>query len=135
MYSGLGLGLTITRLLVNTLGGDIAVKSRPGEGATFSVRLMLASVDRPTPPQAGADTGVYEGPRRTIMVVDDNEDHRAMMADILHPLGFNVMLAENGAACLEQTAIEPADLFLLDIRMPGIDGLQLLQQLQLQLQL
>ncbi|MGV0911277.1 hybrid sensor histidine kinase/response regulator [Martelella sp. FOR1707] len=122
---GLGLGLTITKLLVNTLGGDIAVKSRPGEGATFSVRLMLASVDRPTPPQAGVDAGVYDGPPRTIMVVDDNEDHRAMMADILHPLGFNVMLAESGAACLEQTAIEPPDLFLLDIRMPGMNGWQL----------
>ena len=124
---GLGLGLTITRLLVNTLGGDIAVKSRPGEGTTFSVRLMLASIDRLAPIRvhAGIGAGSYAGPRLTLMVVDDNADHRVMMAEILRQLGFEVLLASDGADCLQQVETARPDLFLLDIRMPGMNGWQL----------
>ncbi len=124
---GLGLGLTITRLLVNTLGGAIDVESAEGKGTTFTVRLMLASIERPAPPRGSADQagGSYDGPRRTIMVVDDNADHRAMMRDILEPLGFTVMLAEDGETCLKQIAGKRPDIFLLDIRMPGMNGWQL----------
>ncbi len=130
---GLGLGLTITRLLVNTLGGEIEVESKEGAGTSFTVRLMLASIDRPLPARLAGETAAttgYHGPRRTILVADDNADHRAMMKDILEPLGFDVRLAEDGAAVLACLETEIPDLFLLDIRMPGMNGWQLATRLR-----
>ncbi|TPW31411.1 response regulator [Martelella alba] len=123
---GLGLGLTITQLLVNTLGGEIMVSSRPGKGTTFTVRMMLASLERAENATHAeqAITG-YAGVRRTIMVVDDNEEHRAMMRDILEPLGFGVVAVASGATCLQALEAGEPDLFLIDIRMPGMTGWQL----------
>ena len=128
---GLGLGLTITRLLVNTLGGAIDVESAEGQGTTFTVRMMLASIERPMSSRGATDTAVgYEGPRRKVMVVDDNADHRAMMNTILTPLGFTVMLADDGEDCFRQIEDNPPDIFLLDIRMPGMNGWQIASRLR-----
>jgi len=98
---GLGLGLTITKLLTETLGGEITVTSTPGQGTRFMARLMLAKVERPAKRLANTQpiTG-YTGPARTIMVVDDNEDHRELMRQMLEPLGFAVVSAESGDECL-----------------------------------
>jgi signal transduction histidine kinase/FixJ family two-component response regulator/purine-cytosine permease-like protein len=129
---GLGLGLTITRLLVQTLGGDIAMTSEDGKGTSFRVRMMLGAVlgaaavdgDRPV-------TG-YVGPRRSVMVVDDNADHRDMMVEMLAPLGFTVLTADSGAACLDMTEAGAPDIYLIDIQMPGMNGWQLVSQLRSQ---
>lgn len=127
---GLGLGLTITRLLTNTLGGEIAVSSVKDEGSTFRVRLMLSAVMRAAaPPQEKRIVG-YDGPRRTIVVVDDNEDHRDMMREILAPLDFIVLTAAGGAECLTLIDGIMPDLFLVDILMPGMSGWQLVSRLR-----
>ncbi|MFS8145111.1 ATP-binding protein [Rhizobium sp. BR 249] len=127
---GLGLGLTITRLLTNTLGGEIAVSSTKDEGSTFRVRLMLSAVMRAAaPPQEKRIVG-YDGPRRTIVVVDDNEDHREMMREILAPLDFIVLTAAGGAECLTLIDGIMPDLFLVDILMPGMSGWQLVSRLR-----
>ncbi|WP_337267601.1 hybrid sensor histidine kinase/response regulator [Oryzifoliimicrobium ureilyticus] len=127
---GLGLGLTITRLLTNTLGGEITVESEKDKGSTFRVRLMLSAVSRPAaPPQERRITG-YKGARRTIVVVDDNEDHREMMREILTPLDFVVLTAAGGAECLTLIEGIKPDLFLLDISMPGMSGWQLASRLR-----
>ncbi|MGF0540315.1 hybrid sensor histidine kinase/response regulator [Agrobacterium sp. ES01] len=128
---GLGLGLTITRLLTNTLGGEIAVTSERDKGTTFKVRLMLSAIDRPsTAPAPERKITGYSGPRRTIVVVDDNEDHREMMHKMLVPLDFIVLTANSGPDCL--TLIEGAkpDLFLVDIQMPSMNGWQLVEKLR-----
>lgn len=128
---GLGLGLTITRLLTETLGGEILVTSERDKGSTFRVRLMLSTVARPAavPPPQLEVTG-YAGPRRTIVVVDDNEDHRELMREVLIPLDFVVLTAIGGAECLTLIeGIEP-DLFLVDISMPGMSGWQLVSRLR-----
>jgi signal transduction histidine kinase/ActR/RegA family two-component response regulator len=128
---GLGLGLTITKLLSETLGGEITVESEPGRGSAFQVRLMLARVDRPVA-IAAQDRSVrgYKGPRRTIMVVDDNAEHREMMRQMLQPLDFTVLTAVDGPDCL--TLIESAnpDLLFVDILMPGMTGWELVQRLR-----
>jgi CheY-like chemotaxis protein len=126
MSPGLGLGLTITKLLSETLGGDISVDSTPGEGSVFRVRLMLARVHRPAPRLApDRRLSTYAGPRRTIMVVDDNADHRELMRELLQPLGFTVLTADDGPACLTLIEGISPDLYFIDISMPGMDGWEL----------
>ena len=128
---GLGLGLTITKLLTNTLGGEISVTSEHGKGTTFKVRLMLSAIDRPLPaPPAEKKIVGYTGPRRTIVVVDDNEDHRDLMHAVLSPLDFVVLTAGSGEACLTLIEGIRPDLFLIDISMPGMNGWQLVSKLR-----
>jgi CheY-like chemotaxis protein len=129
---GLGLGLTITKLLTETLGGEIKVTSAVGQGTSFQVRLGISKVERPRAQLASASavTG-YDGPRKTLMVVDDNEDHRALMRELLEPLGFDIMLVESGEACLDLMAKGGSpDLFFVDIRMPGMSGWELVARLR-----
>jgi signal transduction histidine kinase len=127
---GLGLGLTITRLLTQTLGGEITVDSRLGEGTTFKVRLMLYGLARSEKPKADQKILTYTGPRRTIMVVDDNEDHRELMRELLAPLDFVVLTAESGPDCLMLIEGVNPDIFLVDISMPGMNGWQLVAKLR-----
>ncbi|KKB12838.1 ATPase [Devosia geojensis] len=128
---GIGLGLTITKLLTETLGGSIMVESEPGQGATFQVRLMLFKVDRPAA-RTLEDRRIrtYRGPRRTIMVVDDNADHREMMREMLQPLDFTVLTAIDGPNCLTLTEGVKPDLFFIDILMPGMTGWELVRRLR-----
>jgi signal transduction histidine kinase len=128
---GLGLGLTITKLLTNTLGGEISVTSERDKGSTFKVRLMLSAIDRPnTAPAPERKIVSYTGPRRTIVVVDDNEDHRELMREVLAPLDFVVLTAAGGTECLTLIEGVKADLFLVDISMPGMNGWQLVEKLR-----
>ncbi|MCY1667994.1 hybrid sensor histidine kinase/response regulator [Rhizobium sp. SL86] len=128
---GLGLGLTITRLLTNTMGGEISVESRKDEGSTFKVRLLLSAIDRAsTLPAAEKKIISYTGARRTIVVVDDNEDHRDLMREVLAPMDFVVLTAKDGPDCLTLIEGVKPDLFLVDIRMPGMNGWQLVEKLR-----
>ena len=128
---GLGLGLTITKLLTNTLGGEIAVESEKDKGSSFKVRLMLSAIDRPsTAPAPERKIVSYTGPRRTIVVVDDNEDHRDLMREVLAPLDFVVLTAAGGPECLTLIEGVRPDLFLIDIQMPGMNGWQLVERLR-----
>lgn len=127
---GLGLGLTITQLLTQTLGGEIAVTSKLGEGTSFRVRLMLSAVDRPALAAPVRRITSYLGPRRAIVVVDDNADHRALMREILLPMDFTVFAVPSGGDCLSLLADVSPDLFLIDISMPGMNGWELAGRLR-----
>ena len=125
-HPGLGLGLTITKMLTTLMGGDISVESTVGQGSRFRVRLMLAAVTKPDALPLGPMTVTgYRGPRRVVMVVDDNRDHRDLMQQVLGPLGFEVILAEEGASCLRLTEDLTPDLFIIDLSMPGMSGWEL----------
>ncbi|WP_368856565.1 ATP-binding protein [Chelativorans sp. ZYF759] len=119
---GTGLGLTISKLLVEILGGDLAFDSEPGQGSTFRVRLMLPRVDQATPVKVMRRIYGYKGRRRTIMIVDDNAEHRTLLEDALRPVGFDLVLAENGEAALSVVNAVSPDLVLIDIAMPGMSG-------------
>ena len=127
---GLGLGLTISKMLSTLMGGDIRVDSTPGEGSRFRLRMHLGVRSEPVevappPPRHG-----YAGARRTILVVDDNPDHRGVVREALAPLGFTVFEAEDGPSALALAGEIRPDLFLLDISMPGMDGWELARALR-----
>jgi len=123
---GTGLGLTIVKLLVEMMGGDIAVTSTPGQGSRFKVMLMLGTVNRPRiPTLPSREITGYRGARRSVLVVDDEPFHRQLIVDLLEPLDFTVRQAGDAQQCLEMlTSYEP-DLFLIDASMPGMNGLEL----------
>ncbi len=128
---GLGLGLTITKLLTETLGGEITVQSTPGAGTRFQARLMLTHLERPARSNADRRTVTgYKGAPRTVMVVDDNPEHRDVMRALLSPLGFVVLTAVDGPDCLSHLDAVRPDIYLVDIRMPGMSGWALAEKLR-----
>ena len=127
---GTGLGLTITRLLAHVLGGDVSVTSELGAGSSFRVRLMLSDVVDDGARAAPSRLGGYLGARRRVMVVDDHGAHRDLMTDLLVPLGFDLRVAADARTCLSTAADWRPDIFLLDLRMPGMDGRELVLRLR-----
>ena len=127
---GLGLGLTITRLLVETMGGDIATTSAPGAGTSFHVRLMLGAVVGAAAVDGDRPVTGYTGSRRIVLVVDDNADHRHMMMEMLSPLGFTVLTVASGEDCITLMKTTTPDILFIDIRMPGMSGWQLVSRLR-----
>lgn len=130
---GTGLGLTITRLLTDIMGGDISVQSVPGSGSTFKVSLMLSSVHTATPrvmSEPARRIYGYHGPRRKVLVVDDEASHRQVIRAMLSPLGFETHELGNSLAVMETVEHIRPDLILLDISMPGFNGWEILSQLR-----
>jgi CheY-like chemotaxis protein len=120
---GTGLGLTITKMLVQVMGGEISLTSEPDKGSVFKVRLLLSEVTYPTaPPKPHADIRGYRGRRRSIVVADDDRTHCAIVTEILGPLGFGVIVVDSGVACLSMAREHSPDLVLLDVSMPGMSG-------------
>ena len=128
---GTGLGLTITKLLTNVMGGDLTVKSEVGKGSSFRVKLLLSEVSRPRIASTKEDrVRGYVGPRQTILVVDDNEIQRELVRELLMPLGFDILTASNGKECLTLADRHKPNLILLDIAMPEMDGWEVARRLR-----
>jgi PAS domain S-box-containing protein len=129
--AGTGLGLTISRQLVRLMGGDIVVESRVGEGSTFRFELELPEVAITSSAQLPAHivTG-YAGPRCKLLIADDVASNRAVLADSLAPLGFDIVEARDGVEALELARSSRPDLILMDIVMPRMDGVEAIRQLR-----
>ncbi len=140
---GSGLGLAAAYAVTRAHGGAITVESRPGRGATFSVRLPLATAAEAGGPGDGAEpaaevaptTGDGDGggePRGRILVAEDQDAVRDLCVTILERAGYAVTTARDGAEVVERWtgAAEPFDLLLLDVRMPGLDGSVALQNIR-----
>ena len=128
---GTGLGLTITQRLVELMGGKLQVESVPQQGSQFWFELTLtdatASIaDRSPPPNIVG----YVGKRRSILVIDDRPDNRAIVIGLLEPLGFQMLEAADGQTGLAQALQHSPDLLIVDLVMPGMNGFELIQQLR-----
>ena len=122
-HTGTGLGLTISRLLAGVMGGDIKVSSTVGTGSNFRIKILLSEVTNPRQiAPIGAPIYGYQGPRKTILITDDDPTHSDLLREVLAPLGFILLSAPDGPACLALAQHCRPDLFLLDISMAGMDG-------------
>lgn len=123
---GTGLGLTISKLLAEIMGGDLTAISEKDLGSCFTLRLLLPPIadDDGFAIGSTSDRGSLVCPK-TVVVVDDDENHRHLLTDFLQPMGFSVITFANAEACLARLDDIRVDVFLVDISMPGMDGWEL----------
>jgi signal transduction histidine kinase/CheY-like chemotaxis protein len=119
---GTGLGLTITKLLTQIMGGELLVRSELGAGTTFTVKLPLSMASQPALENIPRRVRGHEGPQLTVLIADDDPGHAELARSVLEPIGFRVFTASNGQACLELARRHPPNLAMLDISMPDMTG-------------
>jgi len=122
---GTGLGLNVSRGIVEQMGGSLLLESRPGWGSRFwfEVPLPAAADDAMvTTVIAPRRIGGYAGKRRHVLIADDHSANRSLLVDLLSPLGFAVTTAVDGLEVIERARERRPDIVLLDLRMPRMDG-------------
>jgi signal transduction histidine kinase/FixJ family two-component response regulator len=133
-FGGTGLGLVISKNIVELMGGEIGFHSTRGVGSTFWFRVPLV-------PARGSDSTISEVDGlarrqarhdRTILVVDDRSANRAVALALLRKLGYAAEAVESGEEALEFLATAPCAAVLLDVEMPGLDGLETCRRLRMQ---
>ncbi|NCC73748.1 MAG: response regulator [Sphingobacteriia bacterium] len=131
---GTGLGLTISRKLARLMGGDITVKSKPGEGSTFE---LTCGFEPAIPPDiqknmiAGRITGIKDKNRiLRVLIVDDKAINRDILQTMFKRVGFVTKEAENGAEAIEMSETWKPDLIIMDIVMPVMDGREATRRLR-----
>jgi CheY-like chemotaxis protein len=132
-YEGTGLGLPISKSIVQLMGGKISLKSQPGKGSTFSVLLKdvkIASSDSVAFNTEDFDYSTVEFGKRTILVVDDEEKTREIVAGYLEGTKLQVLEAENGEKALKLLERNKPDLVIMDLSLPGIDGVEVTKRIR-----
>lgn len=120
-YGGTGLGLAISKRLIEAMGGSMSLQSTPGQGSCFGFILPLSSASTPATEQ---QTELATLPSLSLLLVEDVTINRAILAAMLEQHGHLVSQAESGEQAVELARHQAFDLILMDMHLPGMDGLE-----------
>jgi signal transduction histidine kinase len=137
-YAGTGLGLALVAQLVDLQHGSIAITSTIGQGSRFTITLpwnemsAVTDIGMDEPAGKNQDGGSSDNHARQarILVVDDNPTNLAMVADYLTAKGFQVVVAQEGSEAVAQTRESEPDAIVMDIQMPGMNGLEAIRYIR-----
>ncbi|MGI2908445.1 ATP-binding protein [Tolypothrix sp. VBCCA 56010] len=130
---GTGLGLAISRKIVEMMGSQIYVESTYGKGSKFWFDLdLIEATDLMKLEKTHPEQNVigYQGERRKILIVDDRWENRAVIVNLLEPIGFDLIEANNGQDGLEKVRESQPDLIITDLSMPVMNGFEMTQCLR-----
>lgn len=139
LAEGTGLGLPICRKILQMMGSDLAVESpspysqaSEAPGSVFRFEVVLPVVERALAPQTSGARHIagYRGTRRRILVVDDKQQNRQVLTDMLAPLGFSIETAVNGQDAVSAVLADPPDMVLMDLVMPVMTGFEAIRQIR-----
>ena len=128
-FGGAGLGMAIVKRLVEMMGGTIALESAPGRGATVRASLPLPEAETAATATAPAEAAELR-PGLRLLAADDNEINRTVLEALLRGIGAQGVIVEGGRELLEAWRPDRFDAVLLDIAMPGLDGVETLAALR-----
>ncbi len=127
-FGGTGLGLSLTKAFGELLGGEVGVRSAPGEGSTFFMRIP-STIPAGADPEPEPVTMAVEG-REVVLVIDDDAPQRELMSRFLERTGYAARTAADGASGLALARELHPHVILLDVTMPGMDGWSVLGALK-----
>jgi signal transduction histidine kinase/FixJ family two-component response regulator len=130
---GTGLGLAITKSFVEMMDSTLEVHSQLGIGSVFTFAINCPIADDWATCHTITSSGIimgYSGQQRQILVVDDRWENRSVLVSLLTPLGFNVVESKNGEEALQQALSHPPDMIISDLKMPVMDGWEMLNKLR-----